>query len=112
MDRKPLLDSPPTSVIPSWDDLRQTYDAKWQEEREKFHDQLKENFKALVSQFRSGRQEIFELSESTYSKHYERAFRDLFSDTGYQATIGEVERLGTGNKKSRKLYITLPECFG
>ena len=52
------------------------------------------------------------LTESTYSKYYERAFRDLFADTGYQATVGPVERLGTGNKKSKRLFITLPDCFG
>ena len=73
--------------------------------------QLKENFRALVGQYKSGKQEIFELSETTYAKHYEKAFRELFSDTGYQATVGEVERLGTGNKKSKKLYITLPICY-
>jgi len=49
---------------------------------------------------------------SSYGKHYERAFRELFADTGYQATVGEVERLGTGEKKMKKLYITLPERFG
>ena len=65
-----------------------------------------------MGQFRSGKQEIYELSEHTYSKYYEQAFRELFNDTGYQATIGETERLGTGNKKCKKLYITLPNCFG
>ena len=74
--------------------------------------ELKENFKALVGQFRSGKQEIYELTDNRYSKHYERAFRELFADTGYQATVGESERLGTGSKKTKKLYVTLPECFG
>ena len=57
--------------IPTWEDLRRVYDAKWLEEKEKFHNQLKENFRALVSQYKSGQQEIFELSEGTYTKHYE-----------------------------------------
>ena len=114
-DHQPLLEvtAPAgTDKLPSWDTLRQTYDEKWLEEKEKFHTQLRENFRALVGQWRSGKQEVYELSENTYSKHYERAFQELFADTGYQATVGETERLGTGNKKSKKLFITLPECFG
>ena len=96
--------------IPTWEDLRRVYDAKWLEEKEKFHNQLKENFRALVSQYKSGQQEIFELSEGTYTKHYEQAFRELFADTGYQATVGATEKLGTGNKRCKKLYVTLPPC--
>ena len=96
--------------IPTWEDLRRVYDAKWLEEKEKFHNQLKENFKALTSQYKSGQQEIFELSEGTYTKHYEQAFRELFADTGYQATVGATEKLGTGNKRLKKLYVTLPPC--
>jgi hypothetical protein len=34
----------------------------------------------------------------------------MFADTGYQATVGDVERQGTGTKKVKKLFITLPEC--
>ena len=71
-----------------------------------------QNFRNLVSQWRSGKQEIFVLTENTYSKHYERAFRDLFADTGYQATVGSVKKLGTGNTKSKRLFVTLPDCFG
>ena len=111
---QPLLESEEdmTFKIPAWNQLRRNYDARWEEEKEKFHNQLKENFRELTSQWRSGKQEIYVLTESTYSKYYERAFRDLFADTGYQATVGPVERLGTGNKKSKRLYITLPDCFG
>ena len=98
--------------IPNWRELSHLYDTKWQEEKDKFHSQLRENFQALTSQFKTGKQEIYELSDHTYSKHYEKAFRELFPDTGYQATVGEIERLGTGNKKVKKLFITLPECFG
>ena len=49
---------------------------------------------------------------SRNSKNYEKAFRELFADTGYQATVGELERLGTGETKKKKLYITLPEGWG
>ena len=98
-------------TIPSWDELNRVYDAKWLKEKEKFHNHLKENFRNLVSNFRSGKQVIFELTDHTYSKHYEQAFRELFADTGYQATIGDVERLVQGGKKSKKLYVTLPDCF-
>ena len=98
-------------TIPRWSDLQTIYDTKWMEEKEKFHNQLKENFQALVAQYKSGRQEIYELSDNTYSKHYEQAFRELFADTGYQATVGEIERVGTGNKKLKKLYINFPNCY-
>ena len=109
---EPLLQNDANEFnIPSWEELRNVYHTKWLEEKEKFHNQLKENFSALVGQFKSGRQEIFELTETTYAKHYEQAFRELFSDTGFQATVGETERLGTGNKKCKKLYITLPPCY-
>ena len=84
--------------------------AKWMEEKEKFHNQLKDNFRGLVSQYKSGQQEIFELSVGAYTKHYEQAFRELFADTGYQATVGATEKLGTGNKRCKKLYVTLPPC--
>ena len=107
-----LLEEDNTFKIPAWDMLRRDYDSRWEEEKEKFHNQLKENFRNLVSQWRSGKQEIFVLTENTYSKHYERAFRDLFADTGYQATVGSVEKLGTGNTKSKRLFVTLPDCFG
>jgi hypothetical protein len=108
----PLLENNDEYQIPAWDNLNRIYDAKWQEEKEKFHNQLKENFKSLVSQFKSGKQEIFELNDSPYIKNYEKAFRELFGDTGYQASIGDVERLGSnGGKKVKKLYVTLPNVF-
>ena len=104
----PLITNTEGFAIPSWDELHRQYEEKWLEEREKFFSQLKENFRGLVSQFKSGKQEIFELSESQVTHHYEKAFRELFADTGYQATVGEVERIGTGNKKIKKTiyYIT------
>ena len=64
-----LLDNDNTYKIPAWNMLRRDYDSRWEEEKEKFHNQLKENFRNLVSQWRSGKQEIFVLTENTYSKH-------------------------------------------
>ena len=97
--------------IPTYDALKRAYDSKWQEEKEKFYNQLKENFQALTSQFRTGRQVIYEITEGPYTEHYIKAFRELFCDTGYQASVGETERLGSGTKKTKKLYVRLPECY-
>ena len=111
MSDEPLLDNDNAEYgIPAWEDLRLTYESKWLSEKEKFQNQLKENFRILVGQYKSGKQEIFELSDGTYTKFYEQAFRELFADTGYQATVGQTERLGTGKKKCKKLYVTLPPC--
>ena len=100
-----------TYAIPRYDDLRKKYDGKLLEEKEKFQNLLKENFQVIISQFRTGRQVVYELTEGQYSEQYQKAFRELFSDTGYQATIGEIERLGSGNKKSRKLIVRMPDCY-
>ena len=100
-----------TYAIPQYDELKRQYDGKWLEEKEKFQNQLKENFQGIISQFRTGRQVVFELTDGQYSDQYQKAFRELFADTGYQATIGEVERLGSGTKKSRKLIVRLPDCY-
>jgi hypothetical protein len=100
-----------TYTIPQYDELKRQYDGKWLEEKEKFQNQLKENFQGIISQFRTGRQVVFELTEGQYSDQYQKAFRELFADTGYQATIGEIERLGSGTKKSRKLIVRLPDCY-
>jgi hypothetical protein len=100
-----------TYTIPQYDELKRQYDGKWLEEKEKFQNQLKENFQGIISQFRTGRQVVFELTEGQYSDQYQKAVRELFADTGYQATIGEIERLGSGTKKSRKLIVRLPDCY-
>ena len=105
-------ENPKKVTIPAWDELRRLYDAKWLEEKEKFLGKLRENFDCLIGQYKSGRQPIYDLSVSRNSKNYEKAFRELFADTGYQATVGELERLGTGETKKKKLYITLPEGWG
>ena len=99
------------NLIPSWDELRRKYDNKWLEKKEAFWKQLKENFSVLVGEFRTGRQEIYDLAETELTPQYEKAFRELFSDTGYQASVGELERLGSGTKKSKKLYIRLPDSY-
>lgn len=97
---------------PSWESIQAMYDQKWQKEKVKFQNSLLENLNGLVSQYKSGRQEIYQLSLSSHTKHYESAFRETFADTGFQATCGEVETLGShGNKKVKKLYITLPQAF-
>ncbi len=104
----PLLDS---NDIPSWDQIRNIYSEKWEEEKQKFYDQLKKNFKEKVSSFKSGKIEIYQLHDGPYALHYEKAFRELFSDTGYQASVGCTETSPSGNKKYKPLYITLPDCF-
>jgi len=98
--------------IPAWDELRRMYDVKWLEEKEKFQSKLRENFECLVGQYKSGKQAVYDLTVGRNSKNDEKAFRELFADTGYQATVGELERLGSEQKKMKKLYITLPEGLG
>ena len=44
----PLLKENTDYAIPTWETLNHQYDEKWQEEKEKFHNLLKENFKVLV----------------------------------------------------------------
>ena len=98
--------------IPSFAEVAKAYDEKWGEEKEKFQRKLSENFEQAVRAFRSGKVEVYELTETPYSKHYIQAFRDLFSDTGYQASCGELEKLGaSGGKRVRRLFITLPPCY-
>ena len=113
IDTKPLLSSEIdlSEGIPTWGNLQQRYSVKWEEEKTKFCDQLKEKFKEHVKAWRSGKVEIYQLQDGQYSHHYERAFRELFADTGYQATVGESSTNPSGNKKFKPLYITLPDCF-
>lgn len=104
----PLRNSQTKSFeIPSWDNLQKKYDQKWLEEKEKFQEKLTDNFRALTEQYRSGPQEIYQLPVTAITERYERAFRELFSDTGYQASVGEVDRT-SGAKKFKRLSITLP----
>ena len=101
-------DADVTYQIPSYGDLSAEYEKKWLAEREKFYNQLKANFRAVTSQFKSGRTEIYSLNITPYTDKYIKAFRELFPDTAYQASVGEVEHT-TNGKKLQKLYITLPD---
>ncbi len=53
MEQQPLLEEDQSFKIPPWNQLRRNYDTRWEEEKEKFHNQLKENFRELTSQWRS-----------------------------------------------------------
>jgi len=98
-------------TIPSYDEIASRYAGKWQEEKAKFFEKLKENFCGLVSNFRSGKQTVFVLADGPNHAAYVDAFRELFSDSGYAAGEGDWTRPSTGAPKSRDLYITLPSCF-
>ena len=92
--------------IPSWNDLKDTYDQRWKQEKEKFQQQLKANFFALTERFASGQQEIFVLTTSERrEKLYTDAFLELF-ESGFTPHIGEVERIAA--KRCRRLLVTLP----
>jgi hypothetical protein len=96
--------------IPSYEALKGLYDAQWLKEREEFYNKLKQNFRVLTGEFRTGRQEIFQLNVTSHVSKYIAAFRELFADPGFQATCGDIEHSASGNKKLQKLFITLPEC--
>jgi len=49
-------------AIPSWGNLQDHYESRWQKEKEKFQATLKANFFALVERFASGKQELYVLS--------------------------------------------------
>ena len=92
--------------IPSWKDLQQTYESRWLKKKEKFQTDLKNNFRALVERFATGKQEIFALCVPERREHaYVEAFLELF-ESGYAPHIGDVERLA--GKRVRRLFITLP----
>lgn len=96
--------------IPSFNELSRKYEEKWLKQRAEFYAKLKDNFRALTSQYRTGRQEIYSLTVNSYTDRYIKAFRELFSDSGYQASVGEVERSASSNVKTQKLSIVLPDC--
>lgn len=96
-------------VIPSWDNLSSMYESRWHKEKEKFQNELKKNFFALVERFASGKQELFMLSvPDRREKLYIRAFLEIF-ESGYAPHVGDAERLA--GKKIRRLYITLPHNY-
>ena len=96
--------------IIGWEELRRKYDDKWLIERELFHTKLRDNFGLLTEQYRGGRQEVFQLTVTNLVDKYIKAFRELFSDTGYQASVGDLET-APGGKKLKRLYIVLPTCM-
>lgn len=102
---------PMFSAPPSWDTINAIYSEKWEAEKKRFRDKLLSNLHALVSQYKSGKQEIYELNASNETKFYEQVFREVFSESAWCCTVGEVERLGTGGKRVRRLFITLPTSF-
>ena len=95
-------------AIPSWVDLKKVYNSKWLKEKKKFINKLKYNFQNLLVSNRSGKQEIFLLSiHNNKTKLYEKAFRELFHDPNYGASIGEIETLA--GKRIKRLFIVMPE---
>jgi hypothetical protein len=94
--------------IPSWTDLKNLYNSKWLKERTKFVNKLKYNFQNLLVSNRSGKQEVHILTiKNNKTKLYEKAFRELFHDPNYGASIGEIEKLA--GKRVKRLFIVLPE---
>ena len=92
--------------IPSWSDLQNIYERKWQTEKYKFQQQLKGNFRALIERFASGKQELFLLNApERREKLYTNAFLELF-ESGYAPHIGDVEHIA--GKRCRRLFVTLP----
>jgi len=96
-------------TIPSWGNLQDHYESRWQKEKDTFQTALKANFFALVERFASGKQEIYVLTApERREKLYTAAFLELF-ESGYAPHIGDVERIA--NKRARKLYVTLPHNY-
>ena len=96
-------------TIPSFEELKEQYNQKWAKEKEDFQVQLKANFFNLVERQAEGKQEIFMLSvPERKEKLYIDAFLDIFPSQ-YTPHIGDVERLA--NKRTRKLYVTLPSSY-
>ena len=95
--------------VPSWNDLKGMYEKKWMQKKEKFQTQLKCNFFALTERYASGKQELFMLCvPERREKLYLSAFLELFQSQ-YTPHVGDVERLA--GKKTRRLYITLPNNY-
>ena len=96
-------------LIPSFSDLKETYGKKWAKEKTEFQTQLKCNFFQKVETFASGQQELFMLCTPEYKeKLFIQAFLDLFPSQ-YRPHIGDIERLA--NKRTRRLYVTLPNSY-
>ena len=95
--------------IPSFSELKDEYNRRWNKEKETFQTQLKANFFQLVERRAEGKQELFVLCVTERKeKLYTDAFLDIFT-SHYTPNIGEIERLA--NKRVRKLSITLPDSY-
>jgi len=95
--------------IPTWGNLQEHYESRWQKEKDKFQTSLKANFFALVERFASGKQELYTLTApERREKLYTAAFLELF-ESGYAPHIGDIERIA--GKRARKLYVTLPHNY-
>ena len=96
-------------TIPSWGQLQDIYESRWQKEKAKFQIILKSKFFVLVERFASGKQELHTLTvPERLEKLYTAAFLELF-ESGYAPHIGDVERVA--NKRVRKLYVTMPHNY-
>ena len=96
-------------VIPSWNDLNDIYESRWNKDKEKFQKELRANFFSLVERFASGKQELYMLSVSGQrEKQYIRAFLELF-ESGYAPHVGDAERVA--GRKVKRLYVTLPQNY-
>ena len=66
-------------AIPSWGQLQEHYESRWQKEKAKFQVTLKSNFFVLVERFASGKQELYTLTvPERLEKLYTAAFLELF----------------------------------
>lgn len=102
-------DANDNQVIPSWNDLNDIYESRWNKDKEKFQKELRANFFSLVERFASGKQELYMLSVSGQrEKQYIRAFLELF-ESGYAPHVGDAERVA--GRKVKRLYVTLPQNY-
>jgi len=96
-------------IIPTWNDLSNIYESRWNKDKEKFQKELRANFFSLVERFASGKQELYMLSVSGQrEKLYIRAFLELF-ESGYAPHVGDAERVA--GRKVKRLYVTLPHNY-
>jgi len=102
-------DANSNQIIPTWNDLSDIYESRWNKDKEKFQKELRVNFFSLVERFASGKQELYMLSVSGQrEKLYIRAFLELF-ESGYAPHVGDAERVA--GRKVKRLFVTLPHNY-
>ena len=102
-------DANSNQIIPTWNDLNDIYESRWNKDKEKFQKELRANFFSLVERFASGKQELYMLSVSGQrEKQYIRAFLELF-ESGYAPHVGDAERVA--GRKVKRLFVTLPHNY-